>query len=78
MITSTVVKQMASYLPPAEMVERTLANIQAEGYKVLNVIETKVNKSPGCTDQAFLIIYDTGEEEDEKLHNGQKVPKETL
>lgn len=61
MIETTIVRQVTSYEPVAYLLKKTLARIQGWGYKVLNVIETKDNKIPGLSDQAFIILYETGE-----------------
>lgn len=61
MISSRLVKQIVSYGHIAYELEETLQSIQSRGYKVLKVVETKVSNTKGCTDQAFIIIYDTGE-----------------
>lgn len=66
MIETEIVRQVVSYEPPAYLLERALARIQGWGYKVLNVIETKDNKIPGLTDQAFIILYETGEENEQQ------------
>ena len=62
MIETWIVRQISSYIPVAEELEKDLISIQSRGYKVLSVTETKVNKIPGHTDQAFIILYETGEE----------------
>ena len=64
MIETRIVRQTASYIPVAKELENALIRIQSSGYKVLNVIETKDNKMPGLTDQAFIILYETGKEKE--------------
>ena len=64
MIETRIIRQTASYEPVAYELERALARIQGWGYKVLNVIETKDNKIPGLSDQAFIIVYETGDDEE--------------
>lgn len=63
MVETTIVRQVTSYEPVAYLLEKTLARIQGWGYKVLNVIETKDNKIPGLSDQAFIILYETENDE---------------
>lgn len=66
-LQTKVVRQIESHETPADILGRVVDGIRAKGYKVVNIIETKVNKMPNCTDQAFLVVYDTdikeGEEE---------------
>ena len=62
MIETRIISQIVSYIPVAKELENALISIQSRGYKVLSVTETKVNKTPGHTDQAFIILYETGEE----------------
>lgn len=62
MVETYIVSQIASYIPVAKELENALIGIQSRGYKVLSVTKTKVNKIPGHTDQAFIILYETGEE----------------
>lgn len=62
MIETRIINQIVSYEPVAYELEKALSAIQNRGYKVLSVTETKVNKIPGHTDQAFIILYETGEE----------------
>ena len=64
MIETLIVRQIVSYIPVANELEDALSAIQNRGYKVLSVTETKVNKIPGLTDQAFIILYETGEEDE--------------
>lgn len=66
MIETTIVRQVSSYEPVAYLLERALVRIQGWGYKVLNVIETKDNKIPGLSDQAFIILYETENDERER------------
>lgn len=58
MINSTTVEQVTSYTPVSSELEKRLDNLQKNGYHIINVIETKVNKMPGCSDQGFIILYD--------------------
>ena len=66
MIGSETVKQIFLERPVSEELEKMLEVVQKKwGYKVLNVIETKVpNGGHGWSDQAFIIIYDTGEDKE--------------
>ncbi len=61
MIRSRTVHQITSYTPVANELTKVLEVLQEHGVKVLNIYETKVNKVPGLSDQAFIIIYDDGE-----------------
>ena len=58
MIKTELARQIVSYIPPADVLEEKLEQIQARGYKVLNIIETKQPNGMGCSDQAFIIVYD--------------------
>lgn len=58
MIETKLVRQIVTYEHPAELLEKELERIQARGHKVLEIKETKVSKMLGCSDQAFLIIYE--------------------
>ena len=63
MIQTIVAEQIVKYEPVAHVLERKLDTIQKQWHcKVINVIETKVCAVPGCTDQAFIILYDDGED----------------
>ena len=63
MIKTELVKQIFTEREVAYELQKMLDVVQMQwGYKVLNIIETKVNKCNGWSDQAFIIIYDTGEE----------------
>lgn len=66
MIGSETVRQIFLERPVSEDLEKMLEVVQKEwGYKVLNVIETKIhNGGHGYSDQAFIIIYDTGEDKE--------------
>lgn len=58
-IHAEIVKQICSYTPVADELVKTLDLIQnGWKYKVISVYETKVNKSPNCSDQGFVVIYD--------------------
>ena len=57
MINSTTVRQVTSYTPVSSELEEKLDILQKNGYHIINVIETKVNKIPGCSDQGFIILY---------------------
>ena len=58
-IRAKIVKQVCRYIPVADELVNTLDLVQnAWGYKVISVYETKVNKSPDCSDQSFIIIYE--------------------
>lgn len=62
MIRSYTVRQMVSYIPVADELEKQLDSIQCElGYKVISVTETKI----GASEQGFIILYDTKESEDD-------------
>ncbi len=65
MIKAIIVRQISDYKPVAYELQETLEAVQTQGHKVVNVIETKLNKMPRHTDQGFIILYDTGEEEGE-------------
>ena len=58
-IRAEIVKQICSYSPVADELIKTLDLIQNDWKcKVISVHETKVNKSPDCSDQGFIIIYE--------------------
>lgn len=62
-VNAKIVKQICSYTPVADELVKALDLIQNDWkYKVVSVYETKVNKSPNCSDQGFVVIYDTLEE----------------
>lgn len=59
MICTKTVKQINSYTPVADELQKWLEIIQDKwGCKIITVYETKVNKCPNCSDQAFIILYD--------------------
>lgn len=66
-IYSTTVRQFISYRKVCDELEDTLNVLNKQGYDILSVIETKVNKIPDFSDQGFIIIYKINEvkEEDE-------------
>ena len=66
-IYSTTVRQFISYRKVCDELEYRLNILNKQGYDILSVIETKVNKIPGFSDQGFIIIYKINEvkEEDE-------------
>ena len=66
-IYSTTVRQFISYRKVCDELEDTLNMLNKQGYDILSVIETKVNKIPDFSDQGFIIIYKINEvkEEDE-------------
>ena len=60
MIFSRIIKQQYSYASVGDELDEFLRYIQLEkGYKVISVIETKVNPLPGYSDQGFIVLYDT-------------------
>ena len=62
MICTKTVKQINSYTPVADELQSWLEIIQGKwNCKIISVFETKVNKSPNCSDQAFIILYDDKE-----------------
>ena len=62
-IMSYTVQQVSRYTPVADELNTMLKIIQTEWcYKVLSVHETTVNKTPDCSNQAFIIIYDDSAE----------------
>ena len=71
MICSKLVRQEASYETVANNLEKWLKIIQEHwGYKVLQVIETKVSTSMTCkSDQGFIILFDDGEMEKENKND---------
>lgn len=63
MIQMIVAEQIVKYEPVAHVLERKLDAVQNQWHcKVINVIETKVCAVPGCTDQAFIILYEDDED----------------
>ena len=66
MIKSTEVRQILPQKSIADRLADRLENLQMQGYKIISIHETKVSTPRDCTDQGFIIIYDTGEEEAEK------------
>ena len=61
MINSTTVRQVTSYTPVSSELVEKLDILQKQGYHIINVIETKVNKIPDCSDQGFIILYADGD-----------------
>ena len=58
-VMSYTVQQVSRYIPVADELETMLKIIQNDwGCKVISVSETTVNKTPDCSSQAFIIIYD--------------------
>lgn len=63
MIQTILVEQVVRYEPVADVLKQRLDMVQNKWHcKVINVIETKVSAYPRCTDQAFIILYDDGED----------------
>jgi hypothetical protein len=61
-IRAEIVKQVCSYIPVADELQKTLDLIQDDWKcKVISVFETIINKPPNCGDQGFIIIYDDKE-----------------
>ena len=63
---SVIVRQVCSYEPVANVLNDTLKMLKEKNYTVVNVIETKVNKIPGCTDQGFIVLYRPNTESEEQ------------
>ena len=58
-IRSKTVQQIVRYIPLADELQEALNIIQDEWkFKVISVLETKVNDSPGSSSQGFIILYD--------------------
>ena len=58
-IRAEIIKQVCSYIPVADELQKTLDLIQDDWKcKVISVFETIINKSPDCDVQGFIIIYD--------------------
>lgn len=65
MIRTIVAEQIVRYEPVGDVLKQKLDMVQNQWHcKVINVIETKVCAIPGCTDQAFIILYDDGEDQE--------------
>lgn len=63
MIRMIVAEQIVRYESVAHVLEQKLDLVQKQWHcKVINVIETKVCAVTGCTNQAFIILYDDGED----------------
>ena len=61
MIKCCNVNEYGSFNKVGTVLEKKIDQLNDDGYKILNVFETKVTKVPNCSDQAFIIIYDDGE-----------------
>ena len=63
MIQTMLVEQHVSYEPVAHVLSEKLDLIQNIWcYKIISITETKVCKSPRCSDQGFIILYDDGKD----------------
>lgn len=67
MLTSITVRQTSEYVPVADALKNTTDALIKGGCKVVNVIETKVNKVPGLTDQGFIVVYEIPENEEKEI-----------
>jgi len=57
-INAKIVQQRLSFKPVADELTEWLDIIQNKWeYEIINVIETKVNKIPDCSDQGFIILF---------------------
>lgn len=57
-INAKIVQQRLSFKPVADELTEWLDIIQNKWeYEIINVIETKVNKMPDCSDQGFIILF---------------------
>ena len=71
-IYSYTVQQVSRYTPVADELKAVLKNIQNDwGYKVISVYETTVNKTPNCSSQAFIIIYDDTQKDVQPVRRGR-------
>ena len=58
MIHTYTVRQKDRYTPVAEELEEQIEFIQNTlQCDIISIHETKVNSSPNCSNQAFIIIY---------------------
>lgn len=62
MIKTITVEQTTSYTPVAEELKRWVDRLNEQNCTIISIIETKVNKIPGHTDQGFIIIYSYDED----------------
>jgi hypothetical protein len=60
---SRTIKQIVSYEPVSDLLEEELVRLNKNGCKIISIHETKVNGGLGCSNQGFIIIYDTNEED---------------
>lgn len=58
MIRTTTVRQVVSYTPVADELNSRVEALNEQGCHITNIIETRVNMIPGCSDQGFIIVYD--------------------
>lgn len=57
-INAKIVQQRLDFKPVADELTEWLDIIQNKWeYEIINVIETKVNKMPDCSDQGFIILF---------------------
>lgn len=57
-INCKIVQQRLDFKPVADELKEWLDIIQNKWeYEIINVIETKVNKMPDCSDQGFIILF---------------------
>lgn len=57
-INAKIVQQRLDFKPVADELKEWLDIIQNKWeYEIINVIETKVNKMPDCSDQGFIILF---------------------
>ena len=71
-VMSYTVQQVSRYTPVADELETMLKIIQNDwGCKVISVCETTVNKTPDCSSQAFIIIYDNTQKDLQPVKRGR-------
>ena len=56
-VRAEIVAQNTIHESIGSVLKRTLEVLDYKHAEIINVFETKVSPIPGCTDQAFIILY---------------------
>lgn len=56
-VRAEIVSQYSIHESVGSVLKRTLDVLNYRRAEIINIFETKVSPIPGCTDQAFIILY---------------------
>ncbi len=74
MIKCCTVNELGSFSKIGTLLEKRVNQLNDEGYKILNIFETKITKVPNTSDQEFVIVYD----DCEKISDTEEFVKKTM